>query len=156
MYSQASATEPYVVVAERKRRVNFLWGFLTLAFGAALVRGHLGAESTASRVVVDLILGLLLVGSISAWVWFRRHPARLEISVEAVTFAHRGQTRSVKLARSSGDLYVRRTMLGGTHPLLFLGITGSDEVIPLQMFDLEEIEAASVSRGWRFVEPPRR
>jgi uncharacterized membrane protein YccC len=84
---------PSVVVAERPRRVDVLWGFLTVAFGAALVRGHLGAGTATSRIVIDAVFGTLAGGSIAAWVWFRRHPARLEITPEAVAFSHRGQRR---------------------------------------------------------------
>jgi hypothetical protein len=79
--------------------VNFLWGFLTVVFAAALVRGHFGGPLTTGRIVADVVCGTLLAGSIAAWVWFRRHPARLEITPEALEFSHRGQPNSTKLAR---------------------------------------------------------
>jgi hypothetical protein len=141
---------PSVVVAERPRRVDFLWGFLTVAFGAALVRGHLGAGTTTSRLVIDAALGSLLAGSIAAWVWFRRHPARLEISPEAVAFLHRGQPNATRLV-GPGELYVRTTYLGGKNRLQFLKVTGSEEAIPMEMFDHTEVKAACRASGWRFV-----
>jgi hypothetical protein len=139
-----------VVVPERPRRVDLLWGFLSLVFAAALVRGHFGASSTTSRLVVDLGFGTLLVGSIAAWIWFRRHPARLEITPEAVAFEHRGQSGSTRLVRP-GELYIRTTLVGGTDRLNFLKVTGSDEAIVLTMFDHEEVKAACRANGWRFV-----
>jgi hypothetical protein len=142
-----------VLVAERPRRVDVLWGFLTLVFGAALVRGHLGAGTTIGRVAVDVAFGALLGGSISAWVWFRRHPARLEITPEAVVFAHRGQRGAVRLA-APGELYIHTTHLGTTDRLHFLKVHGSDESIPLQMFDHEEVKAACRASGWRLAGDP--
>ena len=141
-----------VLVAERRRGVDVLWGFLTLAFGAALVRGHLGAGTTIGRVAIDVAFGALLAGSISAWVWFRRHPARLEITPEAVVFAHRGQRGAVRLA-APGELYVHTTHLGADR-LHFLKVLGSDESIPLQMFDHEEVKAACRASGWRLAGDP--
>lgn len=55
------------------------------------------------------------------------------------------------LHRAAGDLYVRRTMMGGKHPLNWLMVTGSDDAISIELFDPKEIEAASLARGWRFV-----
>ena len=137
-------------MAERPRRVDVLWGFLTVAFGAALVRGHLGAGTATSRLVIDAALGSLLAGSIAAWIWFRRHPARLEITEEAVAFSHRGQPNATRLV-GPGELYIRTTHLGGTDRLQFLKVTGSEEAIPLQMFDHGEVKTACRASGWRFV-----
>lgn len=124
-------------------------GFLTVACGAALVRGHLGAGSTTSRLLVDLVFGALVAGSIGAWLWFRRHPARLEITPDAVAFSHRGQSASTRLV-GPGELDVHTTHIGGTDRLHFLKVTGSEEAIPLTMFDHEEVKAACRANGWRF------
>jgi hypothetical protein len=86
-------------------------------------------------------------------VWFRRHPARLEITPEAIVFAHRGQRNATRLA-APGELYVHTTHLGGTDRLHFLKVTGSDEAIPLQMFDHEEVKAACRASGWTFAADP--
>jgi hypothetical protein len=139
-----------LVVPERPRRVDFLWGFLSVAFGAALVRGHLGAGTTTSRLVIDAVFGTLFVAAVGAWIWFRRHPARLEVTPEAVAFRHRGQSGSTRLV-PPGELYVRTTHVGGTDRLHFLKVTGSDEAIPLTMFDHEEVKDACRTNGWRFV-----
>jgi hypothetical protein len=150
--AERTPSQRSVVVAERRRRVDVLWGFLTLAFGAALVRGHLAAGTTIGRVAVDVTFGALLGGSISAWVWFRRHPARLEITPEAIVFVHRGHRGAVRLA-APGELYVRTTHLG-TDRLHFLKVLGSDESIPLQMFDHEEVKATCRASGWMFADDP--
>jgi hypothetical protein len=156
MTGASAPSPPAVVVAERAGSRNFLWGFLAVVFGAALVRGHLGAETDPGRLVVDVVFGALFVGTVAAWVWFNRHPARLEISAEEVTFQHRGQKKSTRLLRSAGDLYVSTTMLGGKHPLRFLKVTGSDEAIALQMFDWPQVQRVCLDNGWRFVEGPGR
>jgi hypothetical protein len=68
-----------LLVSERSRRVDILWRVLTAAFAVALVRGHIGAGTATGRTVADLVFGALLVIAVAAWIWFRRHPARLEI-----------------------------------------------------------------------------
>ena len=137
------------IVGERARRVDFLWGFLTLAFGAALVRGHRAQDGTG-RLVVDVLFGGLTALCIGAWVWFRRHPARLEIDPDVIAFTHRGQPNATRLLRTDGDLFIRTTHLGGTDRLHFLKAEGSEEAIPLQMFDHAEVGAAARANGWRF------
>jgi hypothetical protein len=140
-------------VGERPRRVDVLWGFLTVVSAAALVRGHFGGSTTSTKVVIDLAFGTLLAASVAAWIWFRRHPARLEITTDAVAFSHRGQSGSTRLV-GPGELYVYTTLIGGTDRLNFLKVTGSDEAILLTMFDHEEVKAACRARGWRFVDDP--
>jgi hypothetical protein len=133
--------------------VNFLWGFLTVVFAAALLRGHFGAGTTTSRIVIDVVFGALLAGSVGAWVWFRRHPARLDITPEGIAFRHRGQSGSTRLV-SPGELYVRTTYIGGTDRLHWLMVTGSDAAISLNMFNHGEVKDACRTNGWRFVGDP--
>ena len=142
-----------LLVAERSRRVDILWGFLTAAFAVALVRGHIGAATTTGPTVVDFLFGTLLAVAVGAWIWFRRHPARLQITPEAVVFSHRGQRLGTTLP-APGELYVHTTFIGGTDRLRFLKVTGSDEAIPMTMFDDAEVTAACRASGWRFVGDP--
>jgi len=128
------------LVPERSRRVDVLWGFLTLVLAVALVRG-------AGSIAVVGVFGVLLAVTLAGWVWFRRHPARLEITPEAIVFRHRGQAG---LTLTPGTLAVRQTLLGGSDRLLFLTTSGSKEAIPLQMFDLEQVRTACRGAGWRF------
>jgi len=138
-----------VVVPERPRRVDFLWGFLSVVFAAALVRSHFGGPLTTGPIVGDVVFGTLFVAAVAAWIWFRRHPAKLEITPKAVAFSHRGQPNATKLT-GPGELYVKTTFVGGTDRLNFLMVTGSDEVIALTMFDHEEVTTACRANGWRF------
>lgn len=131
------------LVAERSRRVDALWGFLALAFAAALIRGAAGGAGVA----LDVLFALLLAGTVAAWIWFRRHPASLEITPEAIVFRHRGQAGTTL---PPGTLTVRETLLGASDRLLFLKVSGSEEAIPLQLFDLEQVKAAARAAGWRF------
>jgi hypothetical protein len=140
------------VVHERKGRVNFLWGFLAVAFGAALVRGHFGMSGTG-RLAVDVAFGGLVAVVLVAWIWFRRHPARLEITPDEVAFMHDEQPNATRLFRT-GDLSIRTTHFGGTDRLHFLKVEGSEEAISIQMFDHEEVKRACRANGWRFAGDP--
>ena len=137
-----------IVVPENGAKVNLLFGFLVVMFAAALVRGHLGAETGTGRVAVDALFGTMLAGTIGTWVWLRRYPARLEISNETISFTHRGAKNPQRLLRSTGDLYIRR--FGGRHPRPYLCTTGSEEGLLLLMFDHEKVVQACVAQGWLF------
>lgn len=154
--SRSPSNGGQIVVTEKARLVNLLWGFLAVMSALALVRGHLGAETTTGRIVGDVIFGTLLVGSVWMWLWSRRYPSRLEISPETITYTYRGAGNPTTLFRNGGDLYVHTTWMGGRHPttLRYLKVTGSDEGILLQTFDWPEVERACMANGWRFVEGP--
>ncbi|HSK16288.1 MAG TPA: hypothetical protein VK915_08965 [Gaiellaceae bacterium] len=139
-----------LVVTEKARSVDVVWGFLTVVFAVALVRGHLGAGSATGRIAVDAGMGLLFAGSAGGWWWFRRHPARLEVTPEEIAFVHRGRRRSATILRGAGDLAIRTRHLGGQNRLHFLTGAGSEEAIPLTTFDHAEVETACRAQGWRF------
>jgi hypothetical protein len=77
----------------------------------------------------------------------------LEITPRAVAFSHRGQPNATRLV-PPGELHVYTTHVGGTDRLHFLKVTGSDEAIPLTMFDHDEVKAACRANGWRFAGDP--
>jgi hypothetical protein len=140
------------VVHEKSRANDLLWGFLTAAFAVALVRGHMGAGSDRSRLVIDVLVGGLVVLLASAWIWTRRHPARIEVSYESIALRHQDLPKSTELRRGCGDLYFKRS--GGRVRFLTLRATESPEVISLQMFDRREVERACRAHRWRFVGDP--
>jgi hypothetical protein len=140
------------VVAERPRRIDVLFGFLAVAFGAALVRGHLGAGSDRSRLVIDVLLGALVLAIVVTWIGLRRHPASLEITPDWVVLTHAGLQRKTGIDSDSGELYF--TVSGGRARMLVLKATAADETISLQMFDRREVEAGLRANGWRFVGDP--
>ena len=140
------------VVHEKRSAVDFLWGFLAVAFAVALVRGHMGAGSERSRLVIDVCVGGLLLLIVAAWVWMRRHPAFIEVSYHTIALKHRHRPGVTQLERGCGDLYFRRT--GGRVRFLVLKATGTDGSISLQMFDRREVERACRAHRWRFVGDP--
>lgn len=141
------------IVNERAGSRNFLWGFLTIVFGVALVRGHLGAETSGGRIAVDVFAGTLFVASLAGWIWFNRHPARLEITPESIVHVHRGQDKSLSLPHT-GHLYISRTFIGGKHPVAYFRVTGSDDAISVGNFNVGEVQQATVAAGWQWGEPP--
>lgn len=136
-----------IVVEQSSMSVNVLWGFLSVAFALALWRGHQGAETDAGRLVVDILLGAAVIISVGAWISFHRSPARLEISEDIIRFSHRGQPNSVELLRT-GDLYVHTTI--GTRGAVnrYLKVVGSDDAIPLVLFNWKEVQRACGVAGW--------
>lgn len=141
-----------IVVRQHSRTVDFLWGFLVLAFGVALFRGRAGAGTDGGRLVVDLVFGGLVVASIAAWVWFRRRPSRLTITPDAISFSHK-RDREGTVLRRTGDLYVATPLgPGAAHRERYLRAEGSEEAIPLLLFDWKTVRDACVAKGWRFSE----
>jgi hypothetical protein len=145
------ASRSAIVVSEKASSRNFLFGFLTLMFGLALVRGHSGAETDLGRTVVDVVFGLLLLGTLGLWFWLHRHPAHIGISREAIILWHRGAKRPIEIRRAEGDLYIRYS--GGRHPQPYLHSVGGEAVLALVLFDQRELVEACVASGWHFVNP---
>lgn len=137
-----------------RRTVDALWGFLVIVFGIALWRGRAGADTDAGRLVSDVVFGGLMVISVAAWVWFRRRPSRLTISRDAISFSHRSGIEGIVLRRT-GDLYVATPLgPGAAHRERYLRAEGSDEMIPLLLFDSKTVRRACLAMGWRFSGPP--
>ena len=144
-----------IVIEQSNTSVNVLWGFLSVAFAVALWRGHQGAETDAGRLVFDVIFGAGLILSVAAWISFHRHPSRLEISKNVITFSHRGRPNAIELGRP-GPLYVHRVFnpKGGAQSYLKVG--GSDDAIPLVFFNWKHVESACRATGWPIEAPSGR
>ncbi len=135
---------------QHSRTVDFVWGFVVLAFGFALFRGRAGADTATGRLVGDVVLGAFLAASVAAWVWFRRRPSMLRISRDEIRFSHRGRAEGIVLRRT-GDLYVATPLgPGAAHRERYLRAEGSDEMIPLLLFDWKSVRQACLAMGWRF------
>jgi len=146
-----------IVVSETGWK-HWIFGFLSVVFAAALVRGQMGAETDAGRISVDLVLGFLTVGTIAAWWWMSRHPARLEISREKITLRHRGLSRMQQIPRTSGYLYIKHVMAGPAKAktrTTYLCTPGNETSLQLDMFKRDEVTRACLATGWRFIDPPR-
>ena len=144
-----------IVVEQSHLYVNVLWGFLTVAFAVALWRGHQGAQTGGGRLVLDVIFSAGVILSVTAWISFHRHPARLEISHDVITFSHRRQPNTIELHRP-GPLYVRRVFNPKGGAQSYLKAAGSDDAIPLVLFNWKDVERACRATGWTIAAPAHR
>jgi hypothetical protein len=144
-----------IVVEQSNVSVNVLWGFLSIAFAIALWRGHQGAGAGAGRLVLDVIFSVGVIVSVTAWISFHRHPARLEISHDVIAFSHRGQPNSIELRRP-GPLYVRRIFNPKGGAQSYLKVVGSDDAIPLVLFNWKDVERACRAAEWPIAAPAGR
>ena len=138
-----------IVITQKASAINVTYGFLSIAFAAALIRGHLGAETNAGRLTVDIVMGSLSLIMLAAWIYMHRNPGRIGISNQEIRQWHRGAVRATGFTRADGDLYIKYS--GGRHPQPYLRATGTDQAILLTMYDQREITDACVACGWRFV-----
>ena len=136
-----------IVVEQSRANVNVLWGFLSVAFAFALWRGHQGAQTGTGRLVLDVILGVAAILSVTAWILSYRNPARLEISQDVITLSHRGKPNTIELRRP-GPLYVHRVFNPRGGAQSYLKVVGSDDAIPLVLFNWKEVERACHTFGW--------
>ena len=139
------------IVTDSRWQVSILFGFLTLAFVVALVRGATGAQTTSGRVAVVVLCLVLLAVLISAWIRTLRHPARLEITEDAIRHIRRnGQTATVS-RQPGNELYFVRRNRGGRIWTLGLASTDTDTVMDLGLlFSRSAARQACRARGWRF------
>jgi hypothetical protein len=142
-----------IVVEQSNMNVNVLWGFLSVAFAVALWRGHQGAQTYAGRLALDVIFGVGVIVSVTAWISFHRHPGRLEISQNVIMFSHRGQPNSIEFRRP-GPLYVRRVFNPRGGAQSYLKVVGSEDAIPLVLFNWKHVERACHAAGWPIAAPP--
>ncbi|MDQ4024920.1 MAG: hypothetical protein M3217_05435 [Actinomycetota bacterium] len=136
-----------IVVEQSNMSVNVLWGFLSVVFAVALWRGHQGAQTGAGRLALDVIFGVGVIASVTAWISFHRRPARLEISQDVIRFSHRGRPNTIELRRP-GPLYVHRVFNPRGGAQSYLKVAGSDDAIPLVLFNFKDVERACRSAGW--------
>jgi hypothetical protein len=78
-----------IVVAEDRRQIGFLFGFLILVFAVALVRGVAGAQTTAGRAAAGVFCAVVLVVLMAGLISLLRRPARLEVSADEIRFVRR-------------------------------------------------------------------
>jgi hypothetical protein len=142
-------TQP-IVVEQSRRNTTIIYGFLAVMFAFAGVRGHMGAETATGQIVGDVIFGTLAIGSIALLIVMRRNPGSVTVGRDAISYSHRGAKNPIVLPRT-GDLYIGGTMIGTTGGRTrYLKVQGSDQGIPLEIFDQQELERACVAMGWRF------
>jgi hypothetical protein len=143
-----------IVVAEDRRQIGFLFGFLILVFVLALVRGVTGGQTTGDRVAAAVFCVVVIAVLAGGGFWMIRRPARLEVGVDAVRFVQRDGHASA-LSRQSGNelrfVKQHRSALSRIWTL-GVGVVGTDTVIELPgFFARNAIRKACGSCGWRFV-----
>lgn len=136
---------------------TWLFGVIAAVCAFALVRGYLGAATTAGRVGAVTFMGLcvLLFGWMAVFLLLRR--STLEISADAITYSSYPSaksralgTRQLVLERSSGDEL--SVVLTGPQGRQRQGLTigGSGTILPLNLFSSDRVKQACVARGWQF------
>jgi hypothetical protein len=105
---------------------------------------------TAGRVAVAVVCCILLVAVGTAWIGAIRHPARLEVSTDALRYVQRnGQMSS--LSRQTGDeLQFVLTRRGPRIWSLRLAVAGTDSALALGPLSRHAVRQACLDRGWRF------
>lgn len=143
-----------IVVAEDRRQIGFLFGFLILVFAAALGRGLAGAQTAGGRAAAAIFCVVILVAVIAGLISLLRRPARLEVSADAIRFVRRDGHAAVLSRQSGNELRFVKQHRGAFSRIWTLGvtITGTDTVIDLPgFFARNSVRQACSARGWRFV-----
>jgi hypothetical protein len=151
----SETTERSIVVRESRASVNFLWGFLVVVAALVLWRGEFGDRTVSTRIAAGVIFVLLGVGGAAAWIWWQRHPGRLEVTPSTITLRHRGKPSPGTVFRKTGDLYLESHLVGSVRApsrIWLLRVVGSEGSISLQFFKHREVEEASTAMGWTFAE----
>ena len=148
--TEPDVTQDVVVVRESRLQRDGVYGFLTLAFIAALVRGVLGATTSGGTVGAGVVFGVLIVVVVAGWVRAIRSPDRLEVSASLIRYVPAsGAPRQV--SRQGGDELRFVTKRAGrlAFPSLFQSATAT--TLPLRWFTHAAVRTACESKGWRFV-----
>ena len=136
---------------------TWLFGVLAAIFAFALVRGYLGAATTAGHIGVVIFMGLCTLLSAWAGILLLRRRSTLEVSTDAITYSSYPNarskamgTRQLVLDRSAGnELSVVNTgPQGRQRP--GLTIRGSGTTLPLNLFGADRVKKACLARGWQF------
>lgn len=141
-----------IVVAESRSQMAILFGFLVAVFAVALIRGEIGAGTTAGRVAAAVFCVVLIAVVARGWIATARRPVRLEITRDAIRLVQRNGQVS-ELSRQSGDelRFVKRHA-GPLSRIWILGLTivGTATFIDLTIFfSRGEVRKACRAQGWR-------
>ena len=136
-----------------------VWLFIVLAavFAFALVRGYLGAATTAGRIGTVIFMGLATAGSLWGATFIFRHRSALEISADAITYSKSPNAKS--MAQRSRQLVLDRTS-GDALSVIKIGnqqrysqgltIRGSGTTLPMAAFGVARVKHACTAKGWQF------
>jgi hypothetical protein len=144
------------------------WWFaiLTAVFAFALVRGYLGAATTAGRIGTIFLMGLAICFCAWAAIFMVAHRPTMSISAGAITYAKAATSarsraagpETLVLDRSSGNslsvVTKTRIVVRGSRKYrkntIGLTIPGSGITLPMASFGVNRVERACVANGWQF------
>jgi hypothetical protein len=136
-----------IVVRESNAQRIVLYGFLTVAMGAAIVRGLL-AHPRGLTVVAVVAVSLVLMLMLAAWWRTWRDPYRIEVSVERVRYRGREKLEYDDLVRAAGvDLWLYARPVGRSD-VLVLEQPASGQQWALRFFARQPLIDACTARGW--------
>jgi hypothetical protein len=144
------AAEDVTVVQESAAARDGLFGLLVAVLVAALVRGFIGAHTTAGRIAVATIFGALVALVAWGWLILRLGPTRLEVSEEAIRLVNAAPKGPIALLRAWGDDLAFIVRGRGRFGYWALMVRGTDTVLPLRFFNRKQVKRACLSHGWRF------
>jgi hypothetical protein len=136
------------------------WTFVILAAvcAFALVRGYLGAATTAGRIGAILFMGVFICLFVWAAIFLAMHRSTMSIAAGAITYAKAasGKTRAATpqvlvLDRSSGsDLRVVTAIRQGRKVVVGFTIQGSGIILPMAPFGFSRVRRTCIAKGWQF------
>jgi hypothetical protein len=138
------------VVRESRATRDGLFGFLTLAFAVALVRGLIGASTTTGRIAVAVIIGGVLVALVVVWIVAIRNPHVLEVTDDEIRYVTPSGKGDWKMGKAKGDEVQFVARQAGRVAMLYLYQPASGVREPLRLFTRKPVRAGVEAHGWRF------
>jgi hypothetical protein len=140
--------------------VGASWALVIFAaiFAFALVRGYIGASTTAGRIGTIVFMGVPICLLVWAAIFMATRRSTMSISADAITYAKAASARTraaspqmLVLDRSSGnDLRVVMATRRGRKYVAGLSIHGSGLILPLATFGVSRVRRACIAKGWQF------
>jgi hypothetical protein len=132
-----------------------LYGFLTVAFAAALCSGLIRERGAVAKVTITVIFGALTLAVAVTWVKAWRHPDRLDVGADRIRLRpSRGQASELVRA-DSGQLRCFVRAAGRTRTLELQQLaTGRRLALPF--FSPRAVAEACRSAGWEVSTSPAR
>jgi hypothetical protein len=146
------------VILRASAGAAWVWAVLAAFFAFALVRGYLGAATTAGRIGVVVFMGSCIGLVLWAAVYMVMHRSTMSISANEIIYAKAATARTraagpqmLVLDRSSGsDLRMLTVSRGNRKYATGLTIDGSGTTLPIRTFDPNLVRQACLAKGWRF------
>jgi hypothetical protein len=139
------------VIKQSSASRDGFFGLMEALFVLALVRGGMGATTTAGRIVAILFTGAIIVGWGLLWHFQRRHRSQLEIGDDTIAKVdHATPDHPLLIDRSSGDelYFVVGNGRNNIFPVLVSQSSGAR--LLLAYYSRKSVQAACVAHGWRF------